>query len=169
MGAMASQHIIPPTTMDITFNLSATLNPIIPFETDWELWHDEYCRNMCKPEYLCHGTWQGYYSNGFRSYMLDLPMRGIRFGNPDKDNTAEITAAGSDGVGQFILDGRVQDDGVSLDLHKLYALHMWQWRCRMTCFGIYGTWHHPGSVRTEGALWLWKEEESQSQHATTQN
>ena len=81
----------------------------------------------------------------------------IRFRGEDRAAFGEVLGEGVDGVGRFQLSGTLDQD-TTMQLLKTYASHSWMWRCRITPFGIFGTWHHQGSQRVEGCVWLWKEE-----------
>ncbi|KAL9059267.1 MAG: hypothetical protein Q9162_001304 [Coniocarpon cinnabarinum] len=118
-------------------------------------WHDKYLESLDLPEYLTSGTWVGYYSHhGTR--FLDPPMTGVKFRRSMADNRI-IFANGIDRVGSFQLN-EINWQGTSLDMVKDYGPFTWRWQCKVTPFGIFGTWHSGASLRVNGSIWLWKEE-----------
>ena len=145
----------PPFALEIPFDKDIAA---IPFETDWSVWHDSYCRALCQSDKFYNGTWMGYYTYADSSYRMDDPMTGVKFWHDASEEASHFKGRGRDWVGQFMVHGHVLEDGVSLTAIKNYGTWTWEWRCRMTPFGIYGTWHHPGVSRIEGVVWLWKEE-----------
>lgn len=154
----SSTHKIPPKALDIPFPLAQLHEKVIPFTAGWDLWHDEYCRSLCNPDFFCTGRWVGYYNQLRRHYRLDNPMVNIFLSSHISGDVQKVIGQGRDGIGLFSIIGKVLEDGFSFSLLKMYTTHSWEWRARMTPFGIYGTWHYEGSLRSEGAFWLWKEE-----------
>lgn len=144
--------------MDIAFPASVTEQRLIPFQSDWDTWHEYYCRAFSKPEYLCSGHWTGYYSCLQESYILDNPMRYVQFWTHQLEDDSFFMGRGTDGGGRFSIAGKVLEDGVSLSMVKDHGYgDTCEWRCRMTPFGIFGSWHDDGGHQTKGAVWLWKE------------
>ncbi|RYN21251.1 hypothetical protein AA0113_g5326 [Alternaria arborescens] len=129
---------------------------------------------MVSPDFLSSGCWTGYYSDQ-RRYLgrrrFDPAMRDIRIvaRRPCKEelevdsSLTECTivdqqSRGVDAVGEFSLQGRVQDDGFVYLIKRYFSEDtMWTWKASMTPFGIVGMWGSD-QERFGGYFWIWKKE-----------
>lgn len=127
-----------------------------------------HTRHMTTPEFLA-GHWAGYYSDhrfGNRSIVVDAPMQNIQMVVHEPTEEArtrlriraiiERDTRGYDQHGDFLLSGRVREDGlVSLAKQYLGLGISWTWTGRITPFGIVGVWGHNSFG---GYFWIFKEE-----------
>ncbi|KAH6665483.1 hypothetical protein B0J14DRAFT_232591 [Halenospora varia] len=123
---------------------------------------------MLTQEFLEDGEWVGYYSNSMlpESFDLELPMTGVYFQVCDEIRPhlmpsfsahpfQSLTSEGSDSVGTFNLEGHISSLDGAFGMEKSYhSGPTWEWKGRMTPFGIVGTWGSFGD--TYGYVWLWK-------------
>ncbi|KAI5369340.1 hypothetical protein Slin15195_G002160 [Septoria linicola] len=143
----------------------------LPFSNNFDQWFSKHIDAMAAGEYLTSGKWQGYYIH-FGSFTIaarqvDPPMKEIRFAPDDpassdvKDGLPLIASNCHDGIDTFTIRGTFskQDDGVVFDGKKRYTHGtVWDWKLRLTPFGLVGYW---GTIREQrlhrsGAVWLWK-------------
>ncbi|KAH8655018.1 hypothetical protein BGZ60DRAFT_152105 [Tricladium varicosporioides] len=123
---------------------------------------------MLTQEFLEDGEWVGYYSNSMdpESFHLELPMTGVYFQVCDEIKQhlmlpfsthpfQSLTSKGSDSVGTFKLEGHISSLDGAFGMEKRYdSGPTWEWKGRMTPFGIVGTWGALGD--RYGYIWLWK-------------
>ncbi|KAL6720920.1 hypothetical protein ACLMJK_000019 [Lecanora helva] len=112
-------------------------------------------------EFLTNGDWTGIYAMSFshwESIHFDPPMRDVRFTatpDPAHPRIVEFRAIGWDHIGDFKLDGRMNQATGAIKAQKSYNApgHQFDWSCLMTPFGIVGSW---GAFPWGGWVWLWK-------------
>ncbi|KAG0646359.1 hypothetical protein D0Z07_8118 [Hyphodiscus hymeniophilus] len=114
---------------------------------------------MTSRSFLESGEWVGYYdySMNLRRARWDPHMKGIRFAAAPEFGRWAFKASGSDGVGDFTLEGTVVMNG-EIEMKKIYINYpgqlSWDWKASMTPFGIVGTWGQ--RLQQHGYFWLWK-------------
>lgn len=126
-------------------------------------------KRMTTPEFLS-GTWMGFYSKHFtfgnRAIEVDPPMQNIQMvvHEPTEEartrlrisSVIERATRGYDAHGDFLLSGRVREDGlVSIAKQYLGLGISWTWTGRVTPFGIVGVW---GDNSYGGYFWIFKDE-----------
>ncbi|KAG9190499.1 hypothetical protein G6011_08587 [Alternaria panax] len=185
MLELAVHHLAPgqiselPSPTTIPFSSLMDMPPV--FDTNKSPPHRDasipfgWCHltKMLSPDFLSSGRWTGYYSDQRRALgrrRFDAPMRGIRFvarktrreeleadSSLSECTMVDSLSRGSDAVGEFTLQGRVQNDGY-VYMIKRYLLEdsSWTWKARMTPFGIVGVWGDEDMFG--GCFWIWKEE-----------
>jgi hypothetical protein len=135
----------------------------IPFAKDpaaeWSAYLANLRRSMARPEHLCTGTWQGYYSYYGLTSRFESPMTDVRFRTLPDEEDGRVEARGVDAIGTFVFTGTMHDHGQLSGL-KAYPTHSVRWDSSMTPFGLYGFWTMLGGGTAElsGAVWLWKKE-----------
>ena len=139
------------------------------YHSSAELFTTCHYRLMTTPEFLS-GRWTGCYSDhrSFRNRTvnIDPPMQNIQMVVHEPTEEArtrlrisaviERETRGYDSHGDFLLSGRIREDGlVSIAKQYLGLGISWTWTGRITPFGIVGVWGHNSFG---GYFWIFKEE-----------
>ncbi|KAF9693560.1 hypothetical protein EKO04_008255 [Ascochyta lentis] len=133
-----------------------------------ELFTTCHYKYMATPDFLS-GRWMGYYSDHRitdRMPQVDPPMQNIDMlvHEPTEEARTRLRISavidrgtrGYDAHGDFLLSGRVREDGlVSVAKQYLGLGISWTWTGRITPFGIVGVW---GMNSFGGYFWIFKEE-----------
>jgi hypothetical protein len=160
-----------PTPSRIPFTQFMDLPSV--YRSSAELFATCHYKRMATPEFLS-GRWVGYYSDhrSFaiqvrnRTVSVDPPMQSIQMAAHDPTEEArtrlrisaiiERETRGYDAHGDFLLSGRVREDGlVSIAKQYLGSGISWTWTGRITPFGIVGVW---GRHSFGGYFWIFKED-----------
>ena len=139
------------------------------YHSSAELFSTCHYKRMVAPKFLS-GQWLGYYSDhrSFQNHTVnvDPPMQNILLvvNEPTEEARTRLRISaiieretrGYDAHGDFLLSGRVREDGlVSVAKQYLGLGISWTWTGRITPFGIVGVWGHNSFG---GYFWIFKQE-----------